>query len=229
MAKRSSSKSPRLARKMLKAAFSGPPPGMTVDRRTGEFVPDPDAENEAQTKKRFLAGHPFRIFILVVLICAVAIGGMFAALQLTKPPWARGGQLADRWEGTISFGPGDERTFVLFLEGSTGLRGGSDPANASGKAKVCGPAGKIEYDVIGDVANDEGSRFSVELGKFFEGGGLPAGRHVGAVNGTWDGGDRLAVQTFLYTRDANANRTDQSAPIALEMQRISENAYNAAC
>ena len=127
----------------------------------------------------------------------IVIGAILFGLGYLTNPWAHPlpgrPALVGYWAGTLTFGPEEKRTLALQLSQAGGR--GVPGFNLSGRARLCGGKGTMDYGVGGRTRNFSGTRISFELVSASE----PPGPRVGLIEGSWDGADLLQLRTRLYT------------------------------
>jgi hypothetical protein len=181
---------------------------------------------------------------------SVAIVGLFVVgipliycLHWASNPWAmtlpgKPG-LVGYWQGTVSYGPGDERRVVLRLIADPPSGRCSNCPDIDGAAEVCGASHRAVYDIYGDPLNYRGTRFSLQARRETEGPGL----YLRQLNGHWDGRDLLTVSTSLvridpdgaarsttWTDEATGKIMSDDVPNArFELRRAGEAEYDGAC
>jgi hypothetical protein len=184
---------------------------------------------------------PKYLFGLIVALALIV--GAFYVLDYVIHPWAyaRSGQppLVGYWRGEIVFEPGDRRQIVLRLTHGLGWYGSEAESrfNISGTAKVCGPKGKVDYQIHGLTRDRQGGRSTLGFGGESPG----AGKQLNATDATWDGEDRLALRTSLYSvgpdgvarsvasADARASSDDRPATLVVELKRTDKDAFDSVC
>jgi len=179
-----------------------------------------------------------RYFVGFVVVAALIIGALFAFRALSKPDWAKEGELLGHWRGTVAFGPGDERAVALRLDESFGSRGDTSGLDLAGEVKACGTGGRTDYTLNGKVRKDDGTSFSVGFGSEDR----EPGRHLNTAEGTWDGNDVLTLDMRFLTSDADgvaegtASTSAQSGSpsepgevVTFRLKRVTEDQFSAAC
>ncbi len=170
----------------------------------------------------------------------IVIGAILFGLGYVTNPWAHPlpgrPALVGYWAGTLTFGPEDERAFALQLSQSGGR--GVPGFNLSGRGRICGHGGTMDYRVGGRTKNFSGTRISFGLVSDSE----PPGPRLGAIEGSWDGAELLQLRTRLYTVGTDGlgrakvsahakkgNVDDQGDTIVFELRRSTEDAFKATC
>jgi hypothetical protein len=202
----------------------------------------PSSARSAVVKALFGLRSPRRLVGPIAGLALVVVA--LNAIDYTLHPWVyswSGQTLTGYWYGEIEFEPGDRRQIVLHLTRDLwdldGTRSRESRSTIEGAAKICGPRGRTRYRIAGATHNRSGT--PLRLG--FGGGDLPAGKHLNATEGAWDGEDRLDLSASLYTvaatgvahgvasADAQTTASDRTPKIRFELKRSSKHAFDSTC
>ncbi|MER7440723.1 hypothetical protein [Micromonospora avicenniae] len=168
-----------------------------------------------------------RFLALFIALIVVGVGVVYG-LHWAANPWALSlpgrPALTGYWQGTVPYGPSDDRRIVLHLTDdppSATDRCGDCPG-MEGAAKVC-DAGQIEtYELWGDASNYRGTRFALHTRPGADG----PGPRLNELHGEWDG-DLVRISTSLIVlKDDGAATGSDSPPVTFEMTRADEKDFD---
>ncbi|TDC33439.1 hypothetical protein E1211_19180 [Micromonospora sp. 15K316] len=167
--------------------------------------------------------NKLRFFVLFTALIVVGVGAVYG-LHWAANPWALSlpgrPALTGHWQGTVPYGPADDRRIVLRLDDdppSATDRCGDCPGMV-GVAKVCTAGDAETYELWGDARNYRGTRFSLHTRPEAEG----PGPHLNELHGEWDG-DLVRIRTSLTTLGADGTTIgSDSPPVTFEMTRADE-------
>jgi hypothetical protein len=178
-----------------------------------------------------------RLGLLVIVLGAFVIfsGALDLALDLAFFPWARATPpLLGEWSGSLTTGNGVRLLVSLEMHRALTARGDICVrcSQIEGTATTCDAAGTVlRYRISGSPEDRQATR--LHLGASPEREPPPEGLELDVLRGTWDGGDRLALEAdFFWRRNGSAvSSTDDPAtqPVPLPMRRAAASEFTAMC
>jgi hypothetical protein len=165
---------------------------------------------------------------VLVVVAGLGVWGLLTLAHGIFNPWGSsltgGPTLTGYWAATVPVTPGQERQVAFKL----GMLDGDCNRCVDGDGKMCGTGFKMDYDLFGHVKNYHGTKFDLSTGMDTN---VP-GTHLGAMKGTWAGGDEVAISMMVHVINADrATHSDEQpeAPVLFKMHRIAKADFQAAC
>ena len=165
--------------------------------------------------------------LVLLVVAGLGVWGFVTLAQGVFAPWGTsltgGPTLTGYWAATVPV-DGTERQVAVKVDPEDGDCGRC----MSGSAKMCGPGFAMNYELFGHAQNYHGTKFDWAASMDTN---VP-GTHLGAMDGTWAGGDEVEITTKWHVINADhASHSDEQPdnPIVFRMHRISKADFQATC
>ncbi|NMO56354.1 hypothetical protein HH310_34905 [Actinoplanes sp. TBRC 11911] len=166
--------------------------------------------------------------LLVMALAGAALIALVTFGHAALDPWSTSitgkPTLTGYWAATVPFGPGPERQVAFHVT----FEDGDCFRCVDGDAKICAADYKMDQTFDGHVKNYHGTEFELSTAPY----NLVPGVHLGAMTGTWAGGDELKIsmEPLVVNADRSSHSDEQpDKPTPFTMHRISKSGFNATC